>query len=138
MFKKAIFTVILTFSPLFSFAKMPQPLMDTYKKLIQSDNWRMVQLNTDKIYLINKNNHNGCEKLLDSETPSYAWDVDIRKYINPVPGANIDIPDDVVNKLKFIILTKTPENKTLPPENFIKQQVKNNNLYCEALNFSFI
>lgn len=138
MFKKAIFTVILTILPLFSFAKMPQPLMDTYKKLIQSDNWRMVQLNTDKIYLINKNNHNGCEKLLDSETPSYAWDVDIRKYVNPVPGANIDIPVDVVNKLKFIILTKTPETEISIPKNFIKEQIKNNNLYCEALTFSFI
>lgn len=138
MFKKAIFTVILALSPLLSFAKMPQPLMDTYKKLIHSDNWRMVQLNTDKIYLININNHSGCEKLLNSDSPSYAWDVDIRKYVDSVPGANIDIPVDVVNKLKFIILTKTPETETSIPKNFIKEQIKNNNLYCEALTFSFI
>ena len=99
---------------------------------------KLVQLNTDKIYLINKNNHSGCEKLLNSNTPSYAWNINIRKYVKPVLKANVDIPQNVINKLNFIILTETPDNKNISAETFIKQQISNNAPYCEALNFSFI
>lgn len=138
MFKKIIIFIVLIFSSFVSSAKLSEPIFDTYKQLVRSANWKIVQLNTDKIYLINKNNHNGCEELLNSDIPSYAWNIDIRKYVKPVINANIDIPENIVNKLNFIILTKTPENKKIPGDIFIKQQIDSNAPYCEALYFSFI
>lgn len=138
MFKQFITAIFFILFPLISFAKISEPVLETYKLLIRSDDWKIVQLNTDKIYLINKNNHSGCEKLLNSDTPSYAWNINIRKYVKPVLKANIDIPQNIIDKLNFIILTKTPDNKNISAENFIKQQITNNAPYCEALNFSFI
>lgn len=138
MFKQFITAIFFILFPLISFAKISEPVLETYKLLIRSDDWKIVQLNTDKIYLINKNNHSGCEKLLNSDTPSYAWNINIRKYVKPVLKANIDIPQNIIDKLNFIILTKTPDNKNISAETFIKQQITNNAPYCEALNFSFI
>ena len=138
MFKQFIAAIFFILFPLISFAKISEPALDTYKLLIRSDDWKIVQLNTDKIYLINKNNHSGCEKLLNSNTPSYAWNINIRKYVKPVLKANVDIPQNVIDNLNFIILTETPDNKNISAETFIKQQITNNAPYCEALNFSFI
>lgn len=134
---KKIAILLLCFSSS-SFAS-DKKVTELYKKMITSDNWRMIQLSDDKIYMVNIHNYPNCHNMLDSEKPSYAWNINPDKYFPEIKNSKSDIPENMIKKLNFVLLSEiNPDNDKLSTKDFISQQKISKTPYCEAIHFSFI
>lgn len=96
----------------------------------------LFQLSDDKLYLVNmKHNHKGCLKIMNNV--DYEWNIDKRKYIDPVENADEGISKNNVKKLKYILLTDTPLDKKEDIKKALDKKTENGELYCEALRANF-
>lgn len=104
-----------------------------YKSLVVSEEYQMVQLTDSKIYLIKKQNHEGCQRLMNDNKPAFAWDIPVRKYIEPVSNADQGIEKKLLHKLQYIMLTDEPFNKKNNITELIEAKKKEGDYFCEAI-----
>lgn len=104
----------------------PRSLLSLYS------DYTLIQLPDDKLYLVNeKKNHAGCQKILNK--PAYEWQIDARKYVKPVEGADQGISPENVEKLQYILLSDTPLAKKESLEKQVALKHDAGEMYCEAL-----
>lgn len=132
---KIINGIILLFLSLNSYAQhvYSADKQNMYKSLVISDEYKIVQLSDSKIYLIKKQNHEGCQRLMNDNKPAFAWDIPVRKYIEPVSNADEGINKKLLNKLQYIMLTDEPLDKKKNITEIIETKKKEGNYFCEAI-----
>lgn len=108
-----------------------------YKSFIISEEYHMVQLEDNKIYLIKKVNHKGCDKLLNDSKPAFAWKIPARKYVSPVYDADRGIEPKLLEKLNYVLLTDQPYKKSDNISQIIEQKRAEGEFYCEAIAMNY-